>query len=429
MIAGRAVLIALVAGLTLGAAPQRDGKADVFASFWAARDPNAAARTTDAIETSGETFAEVLQSLKRGRPYAQAVETGIIQQSRKDFRYTIEIPRDYDTSRRYPVRIHLHGGVMRDPSAVRTPAGIGSLAGTTDQIYILPVGSSAAPWWGRAQVENLRAILDGVKRTYNVDENRVTLSGVSDGGTGAFYVAMADTTPYGAFVSLNGFVIVLRGERLVEGDLFPNNLRAKPWYVVNGGRDRLYPTTMVEPFLSHLYRGGVSIEYRPQPEAGHETSWWPNVKGEVDAFLRDHRRAALPDRLSWEASDVEAAGRAHWLVIDELGATRTDALLSDVNELEAAPNRRLMFEHQHRPGRVDLLRTGNLVQATTSGVRRFTLLLSPDQFDFSQPVRVTVNGRTAFEGRVEASTKTLLKWAARDNDRTMLFGGEISIRP
>ena len=432
MMARRAVLVAVFAGLMLGAAPQRE--TDVFASFWTAR-------TTDAIEKSGATFAEVLERLKRGRPYARDVETGAIQrsngpdaggslnQSRRTFRYTIEVPASYDATRRYPVRIHLHGGVMRDPSAVRTPAGIGSLAGTTDQIYILPVASSAAPWWGRAQVENLRAILDSVKRTYNVDENRVTLSGVSDGGTGAFYVAMADTTPYSAFVSLNGFVMVLRNERLVEGDLFPNNLRAKPWYVVNGGRDRLYPTSMVEPFLSHLFRGGVAIEYRPQPEAGHETSWWPALKNEVDAFLGDHPRAPLPDRLSWEASDLEAAGRAHWLVINELGATRTDALLPDVNELEAAPNRRLMFERRRQPGRVDLVRTGNLVEATTSGVRRFTLLLSPDQFDFGQPVRVTVNGRAAFDGRVEPSTKTLLKWAAHDNDRTMLFGAEISIRP
>ena len=436
-----AVIVALFAGLTLGAAPQRDGQTDVFASFWATRDPDAAARTTDAIEKSGATFAEVLQRLKRGRPYAQDVETGAIQrvngpeaggsltQSRRTFPYTVEVPTGYDATRRYPVRIHLHGGIMRDPSAVRTPAGIGSLAGTTDQIYILPVGSAVAPWWGRAQIENLRAILDSVKRTYNVDENRVTLSGVSDGGTGAFYVAMADATSYSAFVSLNGFVMVLRNERSVEGDLFPNNLRAKPWYVVNGGRDRLYPTSMVGPFLSHLFRGGVSIEYRPQPEAGHETSWWPKVKDEVDAFLTDHARAPLPNKLSWEASDPEAAGRAHWLVIDELGATRTDAPLQDVNELEAAPNRRLMFERQRRPGRVDLVRTGNVVQATTSGVRRFTLLLSLDQFDFSQPVRVTVNGRPAFDGRVEPSTKTLLKWAARDNDRTMLFGAEISIRP
>ena len=64
---------------------------------------------------------------------------------------------------------------MRDPSDVRTPADIGSLAGTTDQIYILPVGvGRPRPGGDDAQVENLRAILDSVKRTYNVDENRVT---------------------------------------------------------------------------------------------------------------------------------------------------------------------------------------------------------------------------------------------------------------
>ena len=448
MIARPAVLAALVAGLTLGAAPQRGPETDVFASFWVARDPDAAARTTDTIEKSGATFAEVLQRLKRGRPYARDVETGAIQrvngpdaggslnQSQRtragEFRYTIEVPTGYDATRRYPVRIHLHGGVMRDPSAVRTPAGIGSLAGTKDQIYILPVGSSAAPWWGRAQIENLRAILDSVKRTYNVDENRVTVSGVSDGGTGAFYVAMADTTPYSAFVSLNGFVIVLRSERLVDGDLFPNNLRAKPWYVVNGGRDRLYPTSMVEPFLSHLFRGGVSIEYRPQPEAGHETSWWPKLKDEVDAFLGDHPRAPLPDKLSWEASDLErgrppvralagnrragrdphrraAAGR-------ERARGRAEPA-PDVRTPAPARPRRSRPDRQPRPGR-HLRRPPVHAASVTRPVR----LRPAGARDGQWPPRLS-------KGRVEPSTKTLLKWAARDNDRTMLFGAEISIRP
>ena len=67
--------------------------------------------------------------------------------------------------------------------------------------------------------------------------------------------------------------------------------------------------------------------------------------------------------------------------------------------------------------------------AFTRGVKEFTLLLSPDQFDFDQNVVVQVNGRVAFDGRVEKSVETLKKWAARDNDRTMLFGAEIKIRP
>ena len=63
------------------------------------------------------------------------------------------------------------------------------------------------------------------------------------------------------------------------------------------------------------------------------------------------------------------------------------------------------------------------------GVREFTLLLSPDRFDFARNVKVIVNGRVAFDGRVEKSVATLAKWAARDNDRTMLFAAELKILP
>jgi len=54
-------------------------------------------------------------------------------------------------------------------------------------------------------------------------------------------------------------------------------------------------------------------------------------------------------------------------------------------------------------------------------------LLSPDQFDFNQSVTVVVNGRP-LEGRtVRRDIKTLLRWAALDNDRTMLFGAELRV--
>jgi hypothetical protein len=60
-------------------------------------------------------------------------------------------------------------------------------------------------------------------------------------------------------------------------------------------------------------------------------------------------------------------------------------------------------------------------------VSDFTLLLSPDAVDFSKPVRVTVNGTSAFDGMVKKDVATLLKWAARDNDRTTLYGAELHI--
>jgi hypothetical protein len=86
-----------------------------------------------------------------------------------------------------------------------------------------------------------------------------------------------------------------------------------------------------------------------------------------------------------------------------------------------------LFEHRQRSGRVDLARTGNTVEASTRGVAEFTLLVSPDAFDLSQPIKVVANGTVVFDAKVKPSAATLLKWAARDNDRTMLYAAEIAI--
>jgi hypothetical protein len=94
-------------------------------------------------------------------------------------------------------------------------------------------------------------------------------------------------------------------------------------------------------------------------------------------------------------------------------------------EVEVPPA--AMFPRRGASGRVDLVRRGNVVEASTEGVRAFTLLLSPSVFDFRKPIRVVANGRTVFDGPVEPSVATMLKWAARDNDRTMIFGAELSI--
>jgi hypothetical protein len=91
-----------------------------------------------------------------------------------------------------------------------------------------------------------------------------------------------------------------------------------------------------------------------------------------------------------------------------------------------APSPRLI-SHMGKYGRVDLERDGNSITATTRGVAAFTILLSPDAIDFSRPVTVLLNGAVAFDGRVQPSVATLLKWAARDDDRAMVFGAELHV--
>ena len=74
------------------------------------------------------------------------------------------------------------------------------------------------------------------------------------------------------------------------------------------------------------------------------------------------------------------------------------------------------------------MREGNTVRATTRGVAAFTVLVSPDAFDLARPLVVIADGRTVYDGRVPKDVGTLMKWAARDNDRTMLYAAEIHIQ-
>jgi poly(3-hydroxybutyrate) depolymerase len=490
--------------------------AAAFTQFLTARTPQDAAKAADAVAKSGVDFEAALQRLKEGRVYSADVPKGIVRHSHAiggtDFPYTLDVPESYTPAKRYQIRIQLHGGVGRPDALPRN--GIGQLAGA-EQIYILPTAWAGFEWWTARQLENLHWIVDSVKRTYNVDESHIVVSGVSDGGTGAYYVAMRETTLFASFLPLNGALAVLRNPSMkIDGPLFPQNFVNKPFFIVNGGRDPLYPTAVVEPYIEHMARGGVEVKYLPQPEAGHNTQWWPQLKDTFETFVSEHPRQPYPDRLTWETTVADAANRAHWLVIDKLapgapnaddatlpdlnrfgsgpmpdfglrvsgarvtsiaensnasifGFERGDVIVSinggavppDANALEALshypggkmttiavsrngaaveltgmllvtgpPRVRPLFNHGSPSGRVDLTKEGNVVRATTRGVEAFTLLLSPDSFDFSKPVTVIANGTTVFDGRVTKSVATLMKWAARDNDRTMLFGAELPIK-
>lgn len=502
-------------GVGVGLVGQASAPSDAaFAAFWAATTPAEASAAAEAIAATTVDFDTAFARLKAGRAYRADVAGGVQKLVRRAgataFPYTVDVPATYDPTKRYQVRVQLHGGVGRPDPVARGDGSIGALAGA-EQIYVLPQAWAEAAWWAAPQDENLPAILDAVKRTYNVDENRVVLSGVSDGGTGAFYVAMRDTTPYASFLPLNGFIVVLRNVDLgLTGALFPNNLLNKPFFAVNGGKDPLYPAARVEPYMTHFAQGGLTLDYRPQPEAGHNTSWWPSVKDDYEQFVRAHPREPHPSRLTWQTDSTSTRNRAHWLVIDRLAAARSGPALPDLNDLvtgeEASfgartigmrvaqvvpgsnaqsfglqpgdvvrrvngrdlpgaldlgeflgihqsgdaltlevdrgaarvdlrgtyaptlmPRVSPIFLSSAPSGRVDLVRDGNTIRATTRGVGAFTLLLSPDVIDFGAPVTVIADGAIVFNGRVRKNLQTLLTWAARDNDRTMLYGAALPI--
>ncbi len=370
------------------------------------------------------SFTAAYERLRAGPAHERDVPTGRTEHTRTSvdglvYRYVIIVPEDYDPSRRYPVAFYLHGGVSRpDPGPGGTWWRNYDVMNGHDRIAVVPLSWNESFWWQASQVDNLADILSDVKRTYNVDENRVVVFGSSDGGTGAYFLAFRDTTPWAAFLPFIGDPrVLLNPANGVDGDVHLANLTNKPLFIVNNEDDPLYPVRQIIPFLGALENVGADFEFTPKP-GGHNTRWWPEEEENIERFVADHPREPHPERVFWATERTDRYNRAHWLVIDELGALAGDEARRYLASVTAGGD---------EDGIVDARREGNTVTLLSYGVRRVTLLVSPDAFDLASPLRVVANGETVFEGMVSPDIDVLTKWAARDEDRTMLYAAEIDV--
>jgi predicted esterase len=281
------VALACLAAASMGvsAAPDAAAVDRAFQEFLGAPDQSAAAKRADAVVRSGVPFDEAVARLRRGRDYSANVPRGAGQGRHRTFdgvehAYTFVVPANYDPSRQYPLRVQLHGGVSRAEPPDANRLGVGRLPGTVEEIAVFPAAWADSLWWQASQVDNLTKILDKLKRAYNIDENRAYLTGISDGGTGVYFMAFRETTPWASFLPLIGNMTVLSSPEVrADGEMFPGNAVNKPFFVVNAGRDRLYPAHVVQPYVEHLQKLGADVVFHVKPESDHETSWWPEERG------------------------------------------------------------------------------------------------------------------------------------------------------
>ncbi len=351
------------------------------------------------------------QWLRAGPAWSDTAARGQLELQREgadglQFPYVVLVPESYTPDKPIAVEFNLHGGVNRAKVAsgvVWWRQGYDRLR-DPDRIVVLPASWNESFWWFSNQAQNLPAILRSIKQSYNIDENQVYLTGVSDGGTGAYFFAFFQPTEWAAFLPYIGNPGVLQNPNgRVSYPLFFENLSGKPLYIVTGENDRLYPARAIKPHIDAMVEAGVEHTWVVIAGGGHNTEWLPDEAANIAAFKQNNVRDPLPEKLRWTANRTDVYNRNHWIRIDERG-------------------------QRGEPGRLTVQRAGNTIEVDARAVAAFTLLLSPEEIDFSQPVSVRVNGKVIHQALVSQSSQTLLKWAALDLDRSMLFTAELNLR-
>jgi len=288
---------------------------------------------------SGAGVAEVAAWLRAGRPDLPPREEA---SPWEEIRFrgaggrmqtaVLRVPESYKAGAdRAPLVVELHGGVMT-PRPIRSAEMREtdySIVGAMEDkaFYLQPKGTRSAVWWSRAGRANVMAAIREVKRRYPIDSNRVYLGGFSDGGSGTYFYAFADPTPFAAFVPLNGFAPYVQSGGL---QIHPRNALNRPLYIVATGRD-FYPLPIVRAVARSLREAGVDTTFKLYPELPHAPIYMNEEEGKIAEWFKRQVREPYPRRLVWETADPRWSPGLHWLRIRELGEDGVDHPFPEVN--------------------------------------------------------------------------------------------------
>lgn len=231
--------------------------------------------------------------------------------------YVVYRPSQVQPSEKRPLLIFLHGAISRpqisqNPEDTAKKSPIISLA-EKGQFYVLfPYGQKGATWFDDVGSEMVLGEFDAVKKNFPIDEDKVFLSGFSDGGSGTFYFAAAHSTPFAGFIPLNGSLSV--AANLGASPLYLENINHKPLLAINTQSDALYPVKMMQPTIDKLRQHHNNVQYKT-PEGNHEMSYLPTVEQDILHFIQQYRRQPL------QAISLEQAEKPihiDWLSIEEI---------------------------------------------------------------------------------------------------------------
>jgi|GEM_PF-374965 len=202
--------------------------------------------------------------------------------------YSIFVPRNYDKSKKYPLIVMLHGLNITAVQQIRFE-GVAELAEKYGYIVICPTGYSVRSFWGmpgigRGLIEgepgfenekNLKLsvqelahadamnVFNMARTEFNIDENRIYLTGHSMGGAGAYFFAAKHPEFWAGVAPIAGGGI---DDRYAPGDKVKN----LPFLVMQGEKDMIVSAEASRASVAKMKELGIKHTYIEVPGADHE---------------------------------------------------------------------------------------------------------------------------------------------------------------
>jgi dienelactone hydrolase len=306
--------------------------------------------------------------------------------------YALHVPDDYRGDEPFPLTIVLGGGPGR---ALPTAQVARDEVEARGALAVFPQANGM--WWDEQAGTGFEALLRELLQELNVDTDRVTISGYSNGGTGTLLYASRRPDRFAAYVSLMG-----GGLPFFEQDspLDPAGFVHLPALFVHGERDEVIPSWASERTVKALRRARADapVALHLLRERPHDVRHGRD-EGLSFPFLERAVRDPFPRRVALRARD-RAQARAYWVeVLQKGGGT----------------------------GSLDAEIEGQVITLRTRGVKRLALHLRRELVDLARPVTVRLDGRETFSGLVREDPALFLRSWRETGDPQLASGARLEL--
>jgi predicted esterase len=237
--------------------------------------------------------------------------------------YGLYLPDNYDSTKKYPLVVSLHGAESNHRLNLRRVFGRGNRPGESDAVasrffppfpevdFIVasPLARGTMGYQGIAE-RDVYDVLADVRARFNIDEDRIYLTGLSMGGGGALWLGLTRPDIWAAIAPVCPYPPTETAE-------LAGNALNIPMKIFQGKLDPVVKAESVKQWQERLTEAGVQSEYVEYPTVRHNAWDYAYKDAAIFDWFKQFRRVRFPEHVRFAARDY-AHSSAYWVRFDAL---------------------------------------------------------------------------------------------------------------
>jgi predicted esterase len=378
--------------------------------FLSTKDPQIETQVLGRLQAA-KVSHENIKSIIRSRSNKVTGPAGLqsnlqYRQNGKNYPYALFIPESKSPDEKIPLLVVLHG--LGGSGANTIPAWVDR---SNKEFAVLCPTYPMGAWWARPAEEMVLNLIDQVREQYNLDSDRIFLSGLSNGAIGAYMIGMFYPDRFAGLIPIAGSIT----PRYMS---FLENLRNTPIYMIQGAHDPIFPIHLSRRVHKILSDMRYPVIYREHGEKGEAHGGHFLPESEIPAmmeWMRKQKRQHNPEvvRMTREGNHL---GAIHWARLVQGGNL---ALLELPGPESPNPVK--------RDGKIAILvakrKSQNLIEVMGQNIVKYDLFLNTETIDFDKTVTITTQKIQVNSGKmIPGEKKTSYKKKVKKDLAVLLYG-------